>query len=259
MIERNSLIKGDCLEVMKDLDDSSVDMILCDLPYNTTGLKWDSIIPFDKLWEQYKRIIKPMRAIVLFSQQPFTTFLISSNIEMWKYNWIWEKEMGTNFINCNYTPLKVTEDICIFGNGATSYTKHGNKLQYTPQMTIGTPYTCKNGNNKNNKYAILHGNSNVCGHITKNDGTRYPKNILRFNRDKNKHHPTQKPVALLEYLIRTYTNEGDLVLDNTMGSGSTCVAAVNTKRDYIGIEMDENYYNIAVKRVNDAKSELSLF
>lgn len=250
-----NLMHGDCLDLMKNIADKSVDMILCDLPYNTTGLKWDSLIDLKSLWYEYTRIIKDSCAIVLFAQQPFTTMLINSNIEHWKYNWIWEKESGTNFINANYCPMKVTEDICVFGNGAISYTKNGNKLKYYPQFSEGKPYVCKNGNSKKNAYAILHSNSKVCGWETKNDGKRYPKNILRFNRDKNKVHPTQKPVALLEYLIKTYTNEGETVLDNTMGSGSTGVACVDTGRNFIGIELDDNYFEIAKKRIEQAEKE----
>ena len=246
------LLHGDCLELMKDIPDKSVDLVLCDLPYNTAGLKWDCMIPLDLLWMQYKRIIKPNRAIVLFAQQPFTTAIISSNIEMWKYNWIWQKEMGSNFINCNYVPLKVSEDICVFGVGSTTFTKHGNSLIYNPQMSVGKPYICKNGNIADEEYAVLHRSSKVCGHITENNGTRYPTNILRFNRDRNKIHPTQKPVALLEYLIRTYSNENDLVLDNTMGSGSTGVAAINTNRRFIGIEKDDKYFGIAQSRINES-------
>ena len=249
------LLRGDCLERMKGVGDKSIDCILCDLPYNTTGMKWDKLISAEFLWKQYERIIKDNGAIVLFSQQPFTTYLINSNIKLWKYNWIWIKEMGTNFMNANYCPLKVTEDICVFGKNAIAFTKEGNKMNYHPIKTIGKPYICKNGNKQENSYSILHSNNKVSGHITINDGDRFPVNILKFNRDKNKLHPTQKPVALLEYLIKTYTNEGEMVLDNTMGSGSTGVACVNTNRKFIGIELDKNYYDISCKRIKEAINE----
>ena len=250
-----SLMQGECLEKMKEIENKSIDMILCDLPYNTTGMKWDKLIPAKYLWEQYERIIKDNGAIVLFSQQPFTTYLINSNIKLWKYNWIWIKEMGTNFMNANYCPLKVTEDICVFGKSPIAFTKEGRRMNYHPIKTKGRPYICKNGNKQDEHYAILHSNNKVSGHITINDGDRFPTNILKFNRDKNKFHPTQKPVALLEYLIKTYTNEGETVLDNTMGSGSTGVACVNTNRKFVGIEMDENYFNIARNRIDEAIRE----
>lgn len=242
---------GDCLERMKDIPDHSVDMVLCDLPYGTTGLKWDFMIDLSRLWLEYARIIKEFSPIVLFAQQPFTTLLINSNMAQWKYNWIWEKESGTNFVNANYCPMKVTEDICVFGDGAISYTSDGGKLKYFPQFTEGKPYVCTNGNSKKSAYAILHSNSKVCGWKTENDGKRYPKNILRFNRDKNKVHPTQKPVALCAYLIRTYTMGGGIVLDNCMGSGTTGVACMQEGRRFIGIEKEPEYFAIAEKRIAD--------
>ncbi len=245
---------GDCLEKLKEVPNESVDLILCDLPYGTTASSWDKMLPMDKLWVEYKRIIKPNRAIVLFSQQPFTSLLITSNIEMWKYNWVWEKDNGTNFMNSHYQPLKITEDICVFGEGATSYSKKGN-LIYNPQMTEGKPYTLTSGQQKENSAVVRgkEGRKKSGGYTTVNDGKRYPKNLIKFNRDKDKLHPTQKPVALCEYLIRTYSNEGDVVLDNCMGSGTTGVAAMNTNRDFIGIEMDKSYFDIAEKRIREAK------
>ena len=229
------LIQGDCLEVMKDIPDKSIDMILCDLPYGTTACKWDSIIPFEPLWEQYNRIIKDNGAIVLFGSEPFSSQLRMSNLKMYKYDWIWEKEQGGNFMLCKYQPYKVHEIISVFSK---------KTHLYRPQMTVGKPYISGKGTSGDIT-------GNVIKTQTQNQGTRYPRSIIRFNTDKKKInlHPTQKPVALLEYLIKTYTNEGELVLDNCMGSGSTGVACKNTNRDFIGIELDEKYFNIAKERI----------
>lgn len=256
MLELNKIYKGDCLDVMQGIDDKSVDLILCDLPYNTTPLKWDCMIPFEPLWNAYKRIIKPEGAIVLFAAQPFTTKLISSNIEMWKYNWIWVKENGTNFLNSHYQPIKTTEDICVFGLGSTSPTTKDCHMTYNPQMREGfEPYERTRG--ERTPTAVVRSNIKRC--TTNNDGTRYPTNLLYFKRDKEKLHPTAKPVDLLRYLIRTYTNDNALVLDNCCGSGSTCVAAIREKRNWIGIEKDQHYYEIACKRVNDVLCQPTLF
>lgn len=232
-----SLMHGDCLELMKGIPDGSVDMILCDLPYGTTQCKWDTVIPFEPLWQQYKRIIKDNGAIVLFGSEPFSTELRHSNLKMFRYDWIWEKEQGANFMLCKYQPYKVHEIISVFGK---------KSCFYNPQMTQGKPYISGKGTS-----------GDITGNVikvqTKNEGTRYPRSILRFNTDKNKSlHPTQKPVALLEYLIKTYTNEGDLVLDNCMGSGSTGVACMKTGRRFIGIELDEKYFEIAKQRIESA-------
>jgi site-specific DNA-methyltransferase (adenine-specific) len=251
-----NLYNGDCLEVMKQIPDKSIDLILCDLPYGTTACSWDSVIPFEPLWEHYKRIIKDGRAIVLFSQQPFTSKLICSNIEWWKYNWVWEKDNGTNFLNSKFQPLKVTEDICVFGNGASSFVKSGITLFYSPQKSEGKPYSCVSGKQKPNSAVVRDNGAKEGGVLTVNNGERMPKNIIRFNRDRDKVHPTQKPVALLEYLIRTYTNKNETVLDNCMGSGSTGVACMNTDRNFIGIELDEEYYKVAEKRIKEAGCRL---
>ena len=229
------LFHGDCLEIMKDIEDESIDMILCDLPYGTTQNKWDSIIPLDTLWIQYKRIIKPNGAICLFAQCPFDKVLGASNLPMLKYEWIWEKEAGTGFLNAKKMPLKNTENILVFYK----------KLPiYNPQMREGKPYKITQGGDSFN-YGGYH------RVVTENNGERYPVNLIKFNRDKNTAHPTQKPVALLEYLIKTYTNEGDIVLDNCMGSGSTGVACINTNRRFIGIELDEKYFNVAKERMEN--------
>ena len=230
---------GDCLELMKKIPDKSIDMILCDLPYGTTQNKWDSVIPFDKLWAQYNRIIKDHGAILLFSQMPFGANLIMSNLKMFRYEWIWEKEQGTGFLNANKMPLKKHENILVF---------YKHLPTYNPQMREGfKPYYNARSNSDShtsnyNDYKIM---------PTSSDGTRYPIDIIKFNRDRGLH-PTQKPVALLEYLIKTYTNEGDLVLDNCMGSGSTGVACLNTNRDLIGMELDKEYFQIACDRLEAA-------
>lgn len=253
-IEDIELWHGDCLELMKEIPDNSIDMVLCDLPYGTSASSWDKKLPMNDLWSEYKRIIKHNRAIVLFSQQPFTSLLITSNIEMWKYNWIWEKDNGTNFMNSHFCPLKITEDICVFGTGATSFVKNGENLIYNPQFSEGKPYSIISGNQKSNSAVVRGGKGgrdDVGGYKTESDGKRYPKNLIKFNRDKDKLHPTQKPVSLCEYLIQTYTNEGDVVLDNCMGSGTTGIACLNTNRKFIGIELDNTYFEIAKKRIEE--------
>ena len=232
-----NLIQGDCLEKMKEIPDKTIDMILCDLPYGKTRNKWDSVISRDKLWEQYNRIIKDNGAIVLFAQTPFDKVLGSSNLKMLKYEWIWEKEQGTGFLNAKKMLLK-NENILIF---------YKKPPIYNPQMKKGKPYTLER-----NTFTVNYGKQ-VDMVRTENTGERYPLTILKFKRDKEKLHPTQKPVALLECLIKTYTNEGEIVLDNCMGSGSTGVACINTNRNFIGIEKDENYFNIACNRIKEVK------
>ena len=254
-IENITLLNGDCLKMMKEIPDNSIDMVLCDLPYGTSASSWDKKLPMNDLWNEYKRIIKHNRAIVLFSQQPFTSLLITSNIEMWKYNWIWEKDNGTNFMNSHFCPLKITEDICVFGDGATSCVKNGEDLSYNPQFSEGKPYSIISGNQKSNSAVVRGGKGgrdDVGGYKTESDGKRYPKNLIKFNRDKDKLHPTQKPVSLCEYLIQTYTNEGDVVLDNCMGSGTTGIACLNTNRKFIGMELDDTYFEIAKKRIEES-------
>lgn len=248
-----TLWQGDCLELMKNIPDGSVDLILCDLPYGTTGCNWDTVIPFDPLWEQYKRVIKKNGAIVLFGSEPFSSKLRLSNLDMYKYDWKWEKHIGANFLNFKYQPAKVHEDIMVFSKMASSYSKNGN-MNYFPQTESGKSYIQMSGKQKQN-----YGNSTVRTPIkqvvTKNNGTRYPKSIQKFASDKPKIHPTQKPVALLEYLIRTYTNEGETVLDNCMGSGSTGIACLITNRNFIGIELDEHYFNVAKNRIESFQNE----
>jgi len=255
-IKPNGIFCADCLELMPYIADKSVDCILCDLPYGTTKNHWDSIIPLDKLWEQYNRIIKDNGGIVLFSQQPFTSMLVMSNPKMFKYEWIWEKDNGTGFLNANYAPLKIHENILVFSPSAACFVKDAaDAMQYNPQMRQGfEPYKCKQGGIGNN-YDFKHSKETV----TENNGERYPVDIIKFNRDKEKLHPTAKPVALCQYLIRTYTNENGVVLDNCMGSGSTIVAAIREKRRFLGIEKDEKYFEIAKERIKNETSQLSLF
>ena len=245
-IPNGVIVRGDCLEVMTEIEDGSVDMVMTDPPYGTTACKWDSIIPLDPMWEQLKRVIKPNGAIVMTASQPFTSVLTMSNIEMFKYSAIWEKEAASNFLNFKYQLGKIHEDICVFGKMATSYSKKGN-MQYYPQMVEGKPYSCKQGKAGD---AIARDEKTRTNSVTTvNRGERYPTSILRFQRDKNKVHPTQKPVALMEYLIKTYTNEGETVLDFTMGSGTTGVACKNLGRKFVGIELDEKYFETAKKRI----------
>ncbi len=261
MIELDKIYNEDCLEGMKRIPDGSVDCIICDLPYGTTACAWDSVIPFGKLWEQYGRIVKPTGAIVLFGQQPFTSALIMSNIKDYKYNWIWQKDSGSNFLNANHQPLKITEDFCVFGKGATTESKRGTYLNYNPQMRQGfSPYMCKSGAQKKDT-AMVRG---VCraqdgGTITISDGSRFPINLIQFDRDAERFHPTQKPVALLRYLVLTYTNEGDTVLDNCIGSGTTAIACIREKRHFIGFELDRGYYEKACARIKNEQAQLTLF
>lgn len=227
---------GDCLEILPTLTDNSVDMLLVDLPYGTTACKWDSIIPLDKLWEQYNRICKEDGAMVFTASQPFTTILAVSNIENFRYEWIWEKSQGTNPMNAKVMPLKSHENILVF---------YRKKPVYNPQMWYSTPYSGFSSNTS--KIGEVYGDAKS-KHRDNPEGSRYPKTILKFKQEKGLH-PTQKPVGLMEYLIKTYTNEGDIILDNTMGSGTTGVACMNTNRDFIGIEMYQKYFNIAKDRI----------
>jgi len=232
----NKVIQGDCLELMKDIPDGSVDLILADLPYGTTNCKWDTIIPFEPLWEQYKRIIKANGAIVLTASQPFTSALVMSNPNWFKYCWVWNKAKAANYVNAKRQPLKIHEDIVVFCKGNN----------YNPQKTIGK-FRKKGGYTVNREVAVAQNPT-----VSFND-TYYPKSILDFsvagNRDSTLH-PTQKPVALFEYLIKTYTNEGDLVLDNCAGSGTTGVACQNLNRNFILIEKEPEYIEIINKRLN---------
>lgn len=240
----NKVILGDCLEVMKDIPDKSIDMILCDLPYGTTACKWDTIIPFEPLWEQYKRIIKDNGAIVLTASQPFTSALVMSNPDMFKYEWIWFKNVPTGMAQSRYSPMKYHESILVFSKNPI---KIFNKIM---EDRVGKGKDCY-------KYEHYCGENN---HVKMNKVKKFydvklvnPSSVLLFNvapNRKGKLHPTQKPVALFEYLIKTYTNEGDLVLDNCAGSGTTAVACINTNRNYILIEKEQEYIDIINKRLS---------
>lgn len=241
------LLNGDCLEVMKTIKDHSVDLILCDLPYGTTACKWDNIIPFDKLWEQYNRIIKDNGVALLFGSEPFSSQLRLSNLKNYKYDLYWKKEKPTNFMQLKRRAGKVTENICVFYN---------KQPTYNPQMVEYKGRPVKNSYSEKSKRFCSIVSANSKGNLQlaeyQDNGYRYPNDILEFNRVPLRQyvHPTQKPIPLLEYLIKTFSNEGDLVLDNCMGSGSTGVACINTHRNFIGIELDKNYFEIAKKRID---------
>lgn len=234
----------DCLEYMKSIPDKSVDLILCDLPYGTTKCTWDIVIPFDELWKQYKRITKDNAAIVLTGQEPFSSYLRLSNLDWYKYDLHWERERLTNIMQVKRRPGKTVETISIF---------YKNQPTYNPQMTIHTGAKVTNGV-KNGKLGKLVDDSNTKKVKPYEDnGTRYPTQVLKFQRDtlKSNLHPTQKPVALFEWLIKSFSHEGDVVLDNCMGSGTTAIACINTNRNFIGCEMNRDYFNIAVKRIEE--------
>lgn len=238
-----NLMHGDCIEKMKLIPDNSVDLVLTDPPYGTTACKWDSVIPFETMWEQLKRVIKPNGTIVLFGSEPFSSALRMSNIKQYKYDWIWEKNISTNFLHAKRQPLRNTENISVFYNKATYYPVKSDghvPTQSAKGVSEGVLYHGKNRRNYEG-----------------GDTTRYPKTLLKFSvvDMKKRLHPTQKPVDLLEYLIKTYTDEGETVLDFTMGSGSTGVACINTNRSFIGIELDDNYFNVAKDRIDNAVKE----
>ena len=238
---KQQIIQGDCLEVMKDIPDKSVDMILCDLPYGTTACKWDVVISFEKLWEQYNRIIKDNGAVVLTGSEPFTSILISSNINDFKYNWIWQKNKSTGFLNAKKQPLNDNETISIF---------YKKQCVYNPQMTKAEKLYKRGFNKREDNSSECYGKQKDW--LQTDTGLRYPKRIIYFNNNQTieQIHPTQKPVALFEYLIKTYTNEGDLVLDNCAGSGTTGVACKNLNRDFILIEKELKYVEIIKKRLD---------
>ena len=325
MNEKIQIFCGDCLELMKNIPDGSVDLVLTDPPYGTTACKWDSVIPFEPMWGELKRIVKRGGAIVLFGSEPFSSLLRASNIDWYKYDWIWEKPNGSGFLSAKKAPLKNHENISVFFQAPTDDTTNafyslkeyfqnekqksglsskqiqellGNYMQshyftsgtqfaipnekdykklqstgfwakdyeeikkeyegafntYNPQFAEGKPYQCKQGR----LAEVITGTSvGKSTHITKSDGKRYPKTVLKFNKETGSH-PTQKPVDLLEYLINTYTNEGETVLDFTMGSGSTGVACINTNRNFIGIEKDHTYFQIAKNRLENVEVQMKM-
>jgi len=241
------LINTDCLadDGIPSLEENSIDMILCDLPYGVTKNKWDTVIPFEPMWEQYWRVLKPKGAIVLFACQPFTTSLIYSCKKYFRYTLVWQKNKFSDFLNARRKPMKIHEDICLF---------YKKQPTYNPQYTYSTPYKRWNTQKAVNKQ------SNYGKHkenvAESKDGRRLPITVLKFNRIERPAHPTQKPVDLCEWLIKSYSNEGDTILDNTMGVGTTGIACLNTKRNFVGIELDEKYYNQAVERINKRQGEL---
>ena len=240
--ENIKLLLGDCLERMKEIPDKSIDMILCDLPYGTTACKWDTIIPFEPLWEQYKRIIKPNGAIVLTASQPFTSALVMSNPKMFRYSWVWVKSRPTGHLNAKKQPMRKVEDVCVF---------YRKQCTYNPQgLKEGTFNNTRPGKQNKIRGKGVHGSERSDFGLS--SFTNYPTNVLQYNNEHNVGvgiHPTQKPVALFEYLIKTYTNEGDLVLDNVAGSGTTGVAAMNTNRNFILMEQEPEYVEIIKKRL----------
>jgi site-specific DNA-methyltransferase (adenine-specific) len=251
-----TLLYGDCLARMKEIPNDSIDLILCDLPYGTTKCKWDTIIDINKLWENYKRIIKkPSGVILLFGQQPFTSLLISSNYEMFKYNIIWKKNKTTQFLLANYRPMKCTEDICVFSKGgAAAASKKKGNMTYNPQGLI--PVNIKKKNSKerigkmlNQSHHLGPNNKLISNSEYSQKFTNYPKEIIEFDIEYDTIHETQKPVKLIEHLIKTYSNEGDTVLDNTMGSGTTGIGCINTNRKFIGIELKDLYFKLSKHRI----------
>lgn len=238
---------------MKLIDDKSVDLILCDPPYGTTCLNWDKVIDFKLLWEQYERIIKDDGIIALFGIQPFTSMLIHSNLELYRYSWIWKKDTATGHLNSNYKPLNITEDICIFSKGTVGSLSK-NPIRFYPQGLREVNIEKKN--NPNSNWRKNKGYNSMNNKLNSNEPfvqkyTGYPNNILEFSRDKERFHPTQKPVTLCEYLINTYTKENELVLDNCVGSGSTIIACIKTGRNFLGFEKDKKYFDIANGRIMD--------
>jgi DNA modification methylase len=237
------LFNGDCLEILKDVPTGSVDLVLADLPYGTTGCKWDTVIPLKPLWAHYWRVLKQNGAVVLFGNQPFTTKLITSAFENFRYQWIWEKQKPTNFLQARKMPLRSHEDLSVFYRALPTY---------NPQGLV--PVNIKNGRrNKGARGVYLEVSGGERGsHYVQKEGN-FPRSILKFSTDTSNPHPTAKPVPLLEYLIRTYTNPGETVLDNTMGSGATGVAAILTGRRFIGVEMEPSYFQIAVNRLSTTR------
>ncbi|WAX23321.1 DNA methyltransferase [Staphylococcus phage vB_SauM_VL10] len=273
VLELNKIYNEDCLEGMKKIPDKSIDMILCDLPYEVTSLKWDKIIPLDKLWKQYERIIKDGGAIVLTATQPFTSKLVMSNPKLFKYEWIWEKQKANNFMNAKYQPLKYHENILVFGKGRVNYYPQKYKVLEIEEITEMNKKELTNlmksrdydrFGKVDKRKVISHSQSNkdylgvkINRNRTKDTGYRNPKSVLKINKEVHGLvHPTQKPVALFEYLVKTYSNEGDIVLDNCMGSGTTAIACMNTNRNYIGFELDEEYYSLANERIEKHKETL---
>ena len=249
------LIEGDCLEVMPTLEPGPVDLILADLPYGTTACKWDTIIPFEPLWANYKRLLKPRGAVVLTASQPFTSMLVMSNLSMFKYTWTWVKSRPGGFVSAKLKPLKATEDVVVFSEGATANGSARN-MPYFPQYLVPNSKVWKRPARYKGSEGTRYMRESHALERTA-EFTGYPRDVIEIpNPNKEVFHPTQKPVALFEYLIKTYSNEGETVLDNTIGSGTTAIACLNTGRKCVGIERDGSYFGIAVKRVKEAELPL---
>ena len=247
------LLHGDCLELMKDMPDGSVDMILCDLPYGTTACKWDAVIQFDALWAQYRRVTKQNAAIVLTAAQPFTSALVMSNPSWFRYQWVWVKNVPGGFAQAKNKPMPKHEDVLVFSSGKTGHASQcTNRVPYNPQGLTAYGKTIKNS--KGHRASAFEKRANAKDEYVQ-EFTGYPDSVLHFDCQRDGIHPTQKPVSLMEYLVRTYTNEGETVLDNCMGSGTTGVACANTNRRFIGIEKDESYFDIAKQRIEQAHSK----
>lgn len=244
-VSHSTLVNADCFDVFPFIEDKSVDAIICDLPYGTTACKWDSILPLDKLWKEYNRIIKPKGAIILTASQPFTTTLIQSNKNNFAFSWVWDKKFGANFVQAKRQPIKVHEDVLIFTNG-------GMQPNYYPQMIKRDKPIKKGGNKQSDAIPIARTeNAKLFGEQRKQYNEKHPTSIIQFDVRKGRGlHPTQKPLELMEYLIKTYTNEGDMILDNTCGSGTTNLAALKLNRQSIGIEKEKQYYDAAVRRLS---------
>lgn len=247
------LYKGDCLTVLQDLilTGTTVDSIICDLPYGTSAAGWDSVINIDEMWRLLRQIRSENCPIVLFGCEPFSSVLRISNPKEYKYDWKWEKPSAANFLNFKYQPAKVHEDILVFGNKPTSFSGKNATLKYYPQMEQGAPYVCKQGKIGEAVARDKKSRENRNDIITNNSGSRYPRSVQRFSKDKEKLHPTQKPLSLLEYLVKTYTKEGDTVLDFCMGSGTAGVVCKRLGRNFIGIEKEDKYFEIAKERINN--------
>ena len=258
MIELDKIYNMDCLEGMKMIPDESVDAVICDLPYGTTVCKWDVVIPFEQLWCLYRRIVKKDGAILLFGKEPFSSKLRLSNIEMYKYDWIWVKDTKSNFMQANHQPLNNTEIISVFGNGYVRSIKGKVMMKYNPQFIRGKEYKIPKKSRTTGIFGENHKNG-IYKHNERDTSKRFPYNIIYFNIDRPQYHPTQKPVDLLRYLVLTYTNEGDTVLDNCMGSGTTAIACIKEKRHFIGFELNKEYYDKACKRIQNEQRQLRLF
>jgi len=249
------LLMGDCLKLMNQIEDRSVDMILVDPPYGTTACAWDSIIPFEPMWRHVRRVLKPRGAAVFMASQPFTSALVMSNVDWFKYQWVWQKSRPSGHVHAKNKPMKKHEDVLVFSSGTTVHaTQSTSRMTYNPQGLIRTPEGTKRKRNDKGSDSVL--SLRPSHRETDRDWTGFPHSIIAFaNPNKDSFHPTQKPVSLMEYLIRTYTNEGETVLDFTMGSGTTGVACVNTRRDFIGIEMEPTYFEIAKNRIAAAEED----